>query len=141
MKIAHVTNGLVRLLFVMVALQPPPFTVGPARTLPTVTQKFTVPGVGGTVHEGSVAVLDRVSEERFLGGHQVPKIRFHRGDVRLRLGVRELRDRDGGQNADDHHHDQELDQRETLAVHCHYPLQSVDTKGATPTIPASRWSS
>src|SRR6185437_12586591 len=53
----------------------------------------------------------------FLGGHQIPKIRLHRGDVRLRLGVGELRDRDGGQDTDDHHHDQQLNERETLAIH------------------------
>src|SRR5437867_3372354 len=50
-KIAQVTVGLVRLTFVIVALHPPPFTVGPPSVLPTVTQKFTVPAVGGTVHE------------------------------------------------------------------------------------------
>src|SRR5690349_15514039 len=50
-KIAQVTKGLVRLTFVIVALQPPPFTVGPANRLPVVTQKFTVPAVGGVVHD------------------------------------------------------------------------------------------
>src|SRR5437667_2778078 len=50
-KIAQVTNGLVRLTFVIVALQPSPTTVGPARLLPSVTQKSTVPGVGGVVQE------------------------------------------------------------------------------------------
>src|SRR6266540_1854791 len=47
---------------------------------------------------------------------------LHRvGDVRLLLRVCELRDRDGGQNADDHHHDQQLNERETLAVHFSFP--------------------
>src|SRR2546430_7389961 len=50
-------------------------------------------------------------------GHRRAIIGFHRSDVRLLLGVRELRDRDGGKNADDHHHDQKLNERETLAVH------------------------
>src|SRR2546427_6491085 len=45
-------------------------------------------------------VLDRVGEVRLFGGLQVPKVRLHRGDVRLRLRVGELRDRDGGQDAD-----------------------------------------
>src|SRR5438094_3542862 len=56
-KIAQVTKGLVRLTFVIVALHPPPFTVGPPRTLPTVTQKFTVPTVGGVVHDVVVLYL------------------------------------------------------------------------------------
>src|SRR5215470_1702476 len=48
-KIAHVTPG--RLLFVIVALQPPAAAVGPVSTFPCVTQKFTVPGVAGLVHD------------------------------------------------------------------------------------------
>src|SRR5690348_11474564 len=56
-KIAHVTRGLVRLTFVIVALQPPPFTVGPPKRLPVVTQKFTVPAVGGVVHDVVVLYL------------------------------------------------------------------------------------
>src|SRR5207244_6460968 len=50
-KIAQVTSGLVTLLFVIVALQPPPITVGPASLLPALGQKFTVPTVGGVVQE------------------------------------------------------------------------------------------
>src|SRR5229473_2956709 len=74
----------------------------------------------------SRAVLDRVGEVRLFGGHHVPKVRLHGGDVRLRLRVGELRDRDGGQNPDDHHHDQQLDERETLAVHLTLlPLKSI----------------
>src|SRR5438445_13852120 len=42
---------------------------------------------------------------------------LHRSDVCLLLCILELRDRDGGKNADDHHHDQKLNERETLAVH------------------------
>src|SRR3989442_3365910 len=49
--------------------------------------------------------------------HQVPKVRLHRGDVRLRLRVGELRDRDGGQDADDYHHNQQLNECETITVH------------------------
>src|SRR5256885_6797684 len=49
--------------------------------------------------------------------NQVTKVRLHRGEVRLFLRVGELGDRDGGQNADDHHHDQQFDERKTLAVH------------------------
>src|SRR6266480_26297 len=40
MKIAHVTSGVVRLLFVIVTAQPP---------LPAATQKLTAPAVGGVV--------------------------------------------------------------------------------------------
>src|SRR2546427_3110007 len=63
------------------------------------------------------SVLHRVREIRLFSGHQVPKVGLHRSEIRLLLGVRELRDRDGGKNADDHHHDQQLNERETLAVH------------------------
>src|SRR2546430_14966163 len=52
-----------------------------------------------------------------LGRHEVTKVGLHRGDVRLPLRIGELRDRDGGQDADDHHHDQQLDERKSLAVH------------------------
>src|SRR5439155_17843249 len=62
-------------------------------------------------------VLDRVREIGLFGRDQVAKVGLHRGDVRLLLGVRELRNRDRGQNTDDHDHDQQLNQRETLAVH------------------------
>src|SRR5437667_12026499 len=52
MKIAHVTNGVVRLLFVSVRaqLQLPDMTPTTPRLLPVVTQKFTAPAVGGVVH-------------------------------------------------------------------------------------------
>src|SRR5438128_8627735 len=52
MKIAHVTNGVVRLLFVIVTAQPPLPAARPMtpRLLPVVTQKFTAPAVGGVVH-------------------------------------------------------------------------------------------
>src|SRR5215208_5152274 len=62
-----------------------------------------------------------VSEVRLLGRDEVAEVRLHRGDVRLLLRVRELRDRDRGKNAEDHDDNQELEQRETLlggAVHC-----------------------
>ena len=42
-----------------------------------------------------------VGEIRFLRRNEVAKIRLHRGDVRLFLRVRELRNRDRGQDADD----------------------------------------
>src|SRR5712692_6833064 len=75
-------------------------------------------------------VLHRVREIRLFSGHQVPKVGLHRSDIRLLLGVRELRDRDGGKNADDHHHDQQLNERETLAVHLrNLPIEIKKTKG------------
>src|SRR5690606_22292732 len=39
-----------------------------------------------------------------------------RRQLGLVLGRSELRDRDGGQDADDHDHDQQLDEGETLAI-------------------------
>src|SRR6266567_59578 len=39
------------------------------------------------------AVLHRVGEIRLFGSHEVTKVRLHRGDVRLLLRVRVLRDR------------------------------------------------
>src|SRR5712692_810262 len=87
-------------------------------------------------------VLHRVGKIRLFGRDQVAQVRLHRGDVRLRLGVRELRDRDRGQDADDHDHDQELNERETLTVHpspptnrtCqgHFPLYGRSKARASP---------
>src|SRR6059036_627484 len=52
MKIAHVTSGVVRLLFVIVTAQPPFPAARPTvpRLFPVVTQKLTAPAVGGVVH-------------------------------------------------------------------------------------------
>src|SRR6184192_3404553 len=52
MKIAHRTSGVVRLLFVIVTLQPPLPAARPTvpRLFPVVTQKLTAPAVGGVVH-------------------------------------------------------------------------------------------
>src|SRR5256885_5634885 len=52
MKIAQVTNGVVRLLFVIVRAQPPLPVARPTtpRLFPVVTQKLTAPAVGGVVH-------------------------------------------------------------------------------------------
>src|SRR5437762_13015442 len=55
----------------------------------------------GTTVVGSVLL--------FVGRH-VAKVRLHRGEIRLLLGVRELRDRDRGKNADDGAHDQQLNE-------------------------------
>src|SRR6266702_786856 len=62
-------------------------------------------------------VLHRVGEIRLFGRNQVAQIRLHRSQIRLFLRVRELRNRDRGQDADDHDHDQKLDQCKSLAVH------------------------
>src|SRR5712691_7290891 len=53
MKMAHVTSGVCRLVFVMVTLQPPLPAARPMvpSVLPVVTQKFTVATVGGVVHD------------------------------------------------------------------------------------------
>src|SRR4029079_19427207 len=58
-------------------------------------------------------ILGRIREVGLLGRHQVAQIRLHGGDVRLRLRVGELRDRDRGKNTDDHDDDQKLDEGET----------------------------
>src|SRR6266852_4374266 len=52
MKIAHVTRGVCKVLFVIVTLQPLPPAARPMvpSVLPIVTQKLTVPAVGGVVH-------------------------------------------------------------------------------------------
>src|SRR5437879_12528030 len=52
MKIAHLTSGVVRLLFVIVTAQPPLPAARPTvpRLFPVVTQKLTAPAVGGVVH-------------------------------------------------------------------------------------------
>src|SRR5205809_5203397 len=63
MKIAHFTSGVVRLLFVIVTLQPPLPAARPTvpRLFPVVTQKLTAPAVGGVVH-AVVAVYLRSEE-------------------------------------------------------------------------------
>src|SRR5207247_7114555 len=66
---------------------------------------------------GAGRVLDGVSEVRLLRRYHVPSLLVFRRVVFLSLRVGELRDRDGGQNADDHHHDQQLNEREALAIH------------------------
>src|SRR6266568_1671342 len=63
--------------------------------------------------EVSTAVVGSVL--LFVGRH-VAKVRLHRCDVRLVLGVRELRNRDRGKNADDDDHDQKLNERKTLFI-------------------------
>src|SRR6266550_65761 len=60
-------------------------------------------------------VVGRVREERFLSRDEVAQVRLHRRDIRLRLRVGELRDRNRGQDADDDDHDEQLDEREALA--------------------------
>ena len=44
----------------------------------------------------------------FVGG-EIAEVRLHRRDVRLVLGAGKFRNRDRGQNADDHDYDQKLD--------------------------------
>src|SRR5712692_2628980 len=113
---------------VRVRLSRAPATTGEGRP----TQRVALGGAevhrargrrGGARDAGRV--LHRVGKVRLFGRYQVAQVRLHGGDVRLRLGVRELRDRDRGQDADDHDHDQELNERETLAVHLYYPLSNL----------------
>src|SRR3954451_9436463 len=80
-----------------------------------------------------------IAEEPFLRGNQVPQVRLHAGKNRLFLRVGKLRNCDRGQNADDHDHDQQLDQGKTLAVaHYFLLLSSVTT---TTSISAAAYSS
>src|SRR6267154_5898687 len=53
MKMAHVTSGVCRLVLVTVTLHPPLPAARPMvpSVLPVVTQKLTVPAVGGVVHD------------------------------------------------------------------------------------------
>jgi len=67
----------------------------------------------------SGGVLRAVGEVRFLGGDEVAEVGLHRRDVRLLLGVGELRNGDSGEDADDDNDDEELDEGEASAVvHC-----------------------
>src|SRR5207249_4738632 len=79
-------------------------------------------------------VLDGVGEVRLFRRHQVAQVRLHRGEVRLFLRVGKLRDRDRGQNADDHDHDQQLNERKTLAVHLDIPLWECLLRCMTPKV-------
>src|ERR1700693_3947263 len=47
---------------------------------------------------------------------EVTKVRLHRGDVRLVLRIRKLRNRYRGKNADDDDNDQKLNKGKTLSV-------------------------
>src|SRR5690606_4028554 len=67
-------------------------------------------------------VVRRVAVEDLLRGDDLLEIRLHRGHVGLLARLAELRDRDGGQDADDHDHDQQLDEREALPVLKHASL-------------------
>src|SRR6266542_3501718 len=79
-------------------------------------------GTGSRRTARRAGVLERVGEVRLFRRDGVAKVGLHRSDVRLLLRVRELRNGDGGKNADDDDHDQKLDQRETLAIHLDIPL-------------------
>src|SRR5207244_3181663 len=60
----------------------------------------------------------------FLGRERVTQVGLDRCELGLVLGRRELRDRDGGQDADDHDHDEQLDEGEAFAVrHCLPPVE------------------
>src|SRR2546427_2124893 len=69
------------------------------------------------------SVLHRVREIRLFSGHQVPKVGLHRSEIRLLLGVRELRDRDIGKDNDENQHAHKLRERDTLADHLGPPAK------------------
>src|SRR2546423_2708180 len=60
-----------------------------------------------------------VSSVLLFVGRDVAKVRLHRGDVRLVLGVGELRNRNRGKNADDDDYDQKLNECKTLSAAHH----------------------
>src|ERR1700730_18037936 len=49
-------------------------------------------------------------------GREVTKVRLHRGDMRLVLRVRKLRNRNRRENTNDHDYDQKLDECKALFV-------------------------
>src|ERR1700687_3785126 len=51
---------------------------------------------------------------------EVTKVGLHRGDVRLVLRIRKLRNRNRGKNADDDDHDQKFNKCKTLFVAEHF---------------------
>src|ERR1700737_3259300 len=63
---------------------------------------------------------------------EVTKVGLHRGDIRLVLRVRELRNRNRGKNADDDDHDQKLNQGKPLFVaqHVRTPKQLDGANGS-----------
>src|SRR5438034_11767710 len=65
MKIAHVTSGVVRLLFVIVTAQPPLPAARPTvpRLFPVVTQKLTAPAVGGEIGRASCRERVELAED------------------------------------------------------------------------------
>ena len=74
-------------------------------------------GRRSVAHSGLVGGVGRVVViVLFLSCNQVAQVRLHGRHVRLLLGVSELRNGDGCQNADDHNDDQQLDQREAVLV-------------------------
>src|SRR5690349_10408578 len=88
-------------------------------------------GGGRVGAAGRGDVLERVGEVRLFSSHEVAEVRLHGRRIRLLLGVGELRDRDRGENADDHDDDQQLDECETLAVHA-LPPKEVDDAVSDP---------
>src|SRR2546421_971445 len=91
--------------------------VVPRRRAPTHVTRGGPAPVSTRIACSPCAVIHGVGEERLLSRHEVTQVGLHRSDVSLPLPVGELRDRDGGQDADDYHHDQQLNERKTLAVH------------------------
>src|SRR5688500_16670388 len=74
-------------------------------------------------HVGRVVVrVRRVRVVQLLLRDQAAQVRLHRLEVRLLTRLAELRNRDSSQDADDHDHDQKLDQCETFSALEHMPL-------------------
>src|ERR1700730_1399340 len=94
-------------------------------------------------HEGACGLVQAVGGDRGQGGQRGgqrthmrrvdadlrgkrPRVRLRRCDTRTRLHVGVQRNGDGGQDADDGHHDHELDEREAVLIAQRRPLRLRD---------------
>src|SRR5690606_5759811 len=69
-----------------------------------------------TNRRGVLVVVGRIRVVNFLLRLQVTQVAHHGLEVGLLTSLAELRNRDSGQNADDHDNDQQLDECETVAL-------------------------
>ena len=97
----------------------------------TVTPRDARNAVASAPRLGGVVVLV-VVEIRLHRRHAVPEVRFHCRHVGPVLRVRELRDGDGGKDADDHDHDQQLNEGETVALIIIISIRTVERRPLWP---------
>src|SRR5262249_13287407 len=82
------------------------------------------------VGPGTAVIHLAVGVVSLLRGHQVTQVGLHGGDHRALFAVTEIRDADSGQNSDDHHDDQQLDQGEASFVVAHGTLPRLNDLGS-----------